>query len=213
MNSKIELMYAKKKAKEKIIGDSTKGGQRPSAILKEVKSFGNLRLDGWKNMLIFGDNLIALKILCQNPSIKGKVRLIYIDPPFSTNQVYKGGEDRTATVSKSDKDVKAYEDVLIGSDYLEFLRKRLIFLREILANDGSIYVHIDWKMGHYVKVLMDEIFGRERFINGITRIKCNPKNFARKGYGNIKDMILFYSKNGRYVWNESREEMTKIGGK
>jgi len=203
MNDKIEVMYAKKEAKGKIIGE------KPSAILKEVNSFGNLRLGGWKNMLIFGDNLIALKLLYQNPSIKGKVRLIYIDPPFSTNQVYKGGKDRTATVSKSDKDVKAYEDILIGSDYLEFLRKRLIFLGEILANDGSIYVHIDWKMGHYVKVLMDEIFGQERFINDITRVKCNPKNFARKGYGNIKDMILFYSKNGRYVWNEPRKEMTE----
>jgi len=203
MNNKPELTYPKKEAKEKIISE------KPSAVFEKVKSFGNLRLDGWENMLIFGDNLTALKLLYQNSSIKGKVRLIYIDPPFSTNQIYKGGEDRTATVSKSDKDVKAYEDMLVGSEYLEFLRKRLILLREIMANDGSIYVHIDWKMGHYVKVLMDEVFGQERFINDITRIKCNPKNFARKGYGNIKDMVLFYSKTDRYVWHEPREEMTE----
>jgi len=203
MKDELELTYPGKEPERKIIDE------KPSAMLEKVKSFGNSRLDGWENMLIFGDNLIALKILCQNSSIKGKVRLIYIDPPFSTNQVYKSGEDRTATVSKSDKDRKAYEDVLVGSDYLEFLRKRLIFLREILANDGSIYVHIDWKMGHYVKVLMDEIFGQERFINDITRIKCNPKNFPRRGYGNIKDIVLFYSKTNRYVWNEPREEMTE----
>jgi len=203
MNEKLELTYLKKEAKEKIIGE------KPSAVFKKVKSFGNLRLDGWENMLIFGDNLTALRLLYQKPSIKGKIRLVYIDPPFSTNQIYKGGENRTATVSKSDKDVKAYEDVLVGSEYLEFLRKRLILLREIMANDGSIYVHIDWKMGHYVKVLMDEVFGQERFINDITRVKCNPKNFARKGYGNIKDMILFYSKTDRYVWHEPREEMTE----
>lgn len=201
--NKIELTYMGKESEREVIIKEN------SFMLEKVKSFGNLRLDGWENILIFGNNLIVLKLLYKNSSIKGKVRLVYIDPPFSTNQVYKGGEDRTATVSKSDKDAKAYEDVLIGSDYLEFLRKRLILLREILANDGSIYVHIDWKMGHYVKILMDEVFGQERFINDITRIKCNPKNFARKGYGNIKDMILFYSKTDRYVWHEPREEMTE----
>lgn len=201
MNNKIKLTYSKKKPKKKIIS------AKPSARLKEVKSFGNLRLDSWKNMLIFGDNLIALNLLLQNPLIKNKVRLVYIDPPFSANQVYKSGEDRTATVSKSEKDLKAYEDILIGAEYLEFLRKRLILLREILANDGTIYVHIDWKMGHYVKVLMDEIFGQERFINDIARIKCSPKNFGRKAYGNIKDMILFYSKTKKYIWNDSREEL------
>jgi adenine-specific DNA-methyltransferase len=201
--NKIELTYVGKETEREIIT------KKPSAMLEKVKSFGNLRLDGWENMLIFGDNLIALKLLYKNSSIKGKVRLIYIDPPFSTNQIYKGGEDRTATVSKSDRDKEAYEDILVGSEYLEFLRKRLILLRDILANDGSIYVHIDWKMGHYVKVLMDEVFGQERFINDITRIKCNPKNFARKGYGNIKDMVLFYSRTDRYVWHEPREEMTE----
>jgi adenine-specific DNA-methyltransferase len=82
-----------------------------------------------------------------------------------------------------------------------------VLLREILAENGSIYIHIDWKMGHYVKVLLDEIFGQERFINDITRIKCNPKNFTRKAYSNLKDMILFYSKTNRYIWNDSREEM------
>lgn len=203
MRNKLELIYSGKEAKEKIIDEKV------AFEIEKVKSFGNLRLDDWENMLIFGDNLIALKLLYQNPSIKGKVRLIYIDPPFSTNQIYKCGEDRTATVSKSEKDVEAYEDMLVGSEYLEFLRKRLVLLREILADDGSIYVHIDWKMGHYVKVLMDEIFGQERFINDITRIKCNPKNFARKGYGNIKDTILFYSKTDRYIWHEPRVEMTE----
>jgi len=63
-------------------------------------------------------------------------------------------------------------------------------------------------MGHYVKVLMDEVFGRKNFVNDITRIKCSPKNFARKGYGNIKDVILFYSKTGRHIWNDPREDFT-----
>ncbi len=176
--------------------------------LKKVKSFGQKRLDSWNNMLIFGDNLIVLENLLKEQNIAGKVRLVYIDPPFSTNHDFRSGKFRTSTVSYSSEDEMAYEDNLVGAEYLDFLRRRLILLRELLADNGSIYLHIDWKMGHYVKVLMDEIFGQERFINDITRIKCNPKNFERKGYGNIKDMILFYSKTDRYVWNEPREEIS-----
>lgn len=202
-NNDIKLQYKNKEDIRKVISAP------PHATLKEVKSFGQNRLDSWSNMLIFGDNLQAMKILMKWPHTQGKVRLVYIDPPFSTNQEFKSSGLRTSTISYSQEDEKAYEDRLVGADYIEFLRKRLILLKEILADDGSIYVHIDWKMGHYVKVLMDEIFGQERFINDITRIKCNPKNFERKGLGNIKDMILFYSKTAHYVWNEPREEMTE----
>lgn len=75
-----------------------------------------------------------------------------------------------------------------------------------MAEDATIYLHIDWKMGHYVKVVMDELFGQNHFINDIARIKCNPKNFERKAFGNIKDMILVYSKTSNYIWNESVQE-------
>ena len=80
----------------------------------------------------------------------------------------------------------------------------MIFAREILSEEGSIYLHIDYKIGHYVKILMDEIFGIENFRNDITRIKCNPKNFARNAYGNIKDLILFYSKSKTPIWNNPK---------
>jgi adenine-specific DNA-methyltransferase len=144
-----------------------------------------------------------------NPDVRGQVKLIYIDPPFSTNHEFRGSPSRTSTISSSAEDQIAYEDRLVGAEYLEFLRKRLIFLRELLADDGSIYVHIDWKAGHYVKVLMDEVFGEKRFVNDIARIKCNPKNFPRPAYGNIKDMILLYSKTDKYVWNESTADYTE----
>ena len=97
-------------------------------------------------------------------------------------------------MSKQKKGEIAYTDKLVGADFLEFLRERLTLLKMLLSDKGSIYLHTDYKVGHYVKIIMDEIFGSENFRNDITRIKCNPKNFARKGYGNIKDMILFYSK-------------------
>ena len=176
--------------------------------MRKVRSFGQSRLSGWENMLIYGDNLSALSALLEESKVAGQVRLVYIDPPFATNQTFTSGDSRTATVSRSKKDKIAYKDSLVGKEYLDFLEKRLVLLREILAEDGSIYVHIDCNMGHYVKVLMDSIFGQNRFINDITRVKCNPKNFERRGYGNIKDMILFYSKTDRYVWNAPHEEMT-----
>ncbi|MBM4333821.1 MAG: site-specific DNA-methyltransferase [Deltaproteobacteria bacterium] len=181
----------------------------PKARLEEINSSGQICLKNLPNLLICGDNLIAMKWLLENSDIAGRVKVVYIDPPFATKQEFKIGIGRTSTISPSDKDLIAYKDHLTGSEFLEFLRHRLILLRELLAGDGAIYVHIDTKMGHYVKVLMDEILGQENFINDITRIKCNPKNFSRKGYGNIKDMVLFYSKTNRYVWNEPRVALTE----
>ena len=73
-----------------------------------------------------------------------------------------------------------------------------------MSNRGSIYLHIDYKIGHYVKLIMDEVFGIKNFRNDITRIKCNPKNFQRKAYGNTKDLILFYSRSDNPVWNDPK---------
>ncbi len=155
-----------------------------------------------KNLLIHGDNLEALRILLHNSNLKGKVDLIYIDPPFATNGTFTINSERTSTISSSKSDNIAYTDTLLGEEFIEFLRERLIIARELLSEQGSIYLHIDYKIGHYVKIIMDEIFGAENFRNDITRIKCNPKNFSRKAYGNIKDLILFYSKSKNPIWNE-----------
>lgn len=161
------------------------------------------------NQLIHSENLCALKTLSRDRRVAGKVRLIYIDPPFATNQDFRvGSGGRTATISKSNGDSHAYSDRLIGAEFLEYLRQRLILLRDLLAADGSIYVHLDDTMGHYLKVLMDEVFGARHFRSSITRIKCNPKNFERRAYGNVKDCIFFYSKSSSYVWNDPREGMS-----
>lgn len=180
----------------------------PAGELLERSTAGQ-RIDAREpNRLITGDNLLAMRALYAVPSIKGQVKLVYIDPPFATNQEFRTGSRRTATMSPSGFDTLAYTDRLSGAEYLEFLRRRLILLHALLADDGSIYVHIDSKVGHYVKVLLDEVFGHENFRNDITRIKCNPKNFSRIGYGNVKDMVLFFTKSGSCVWNEPRQDMT-----
>jgi len=159
------------------------------------------------NYLFYGENIEILKALL--PYYRNKIDLIYIDPPFSTNNVFKIGSTRTSTISSSNEDTVAYEDTLKGEKFLEFLRERLFFAKELLSDKGSIYIHIDYKIGHYVKIIMDEIFGTENFRNDITRIKCNPKNFDRKAYGNIKDLILFYSKTSKPIWNTPRTEYTQ----
>ncbi len=150
------------------------------------------------NRLYFGDNLPILSALADEPDVRGKVRLVYIDPPYATQSVFQ---------SRNQTD--AYMDLLEGAHYLEFLRERLIFLRELLADDGSIYVHLDENMAFHAKVLMDEIFGRANFRNWITRKKCNPKNYTRKTYGNVADYILFYSKTENYVWHRPVESWTE----
>ncbi len=162
-------------------------------------------MKGHENKLIFGDNLKVLKCLLYDLNLSKSIDLIYIDPPFSTRNTFKIGKTRTSTISFAQSDETAYEDNLIGAEFIEFLRQRLILMRELMSDKASIYLHIDYKIGHYVKIMMDEIFGISNFRNDIARIKCSPKNFSRKGYGNIKDLILFYSKTGKYTWHEPRE--------
>jgi len=184
----MELWYSGKKTVKEIL---------------EFTPFCNLHGEiSSKNLLIKGENFAVLQEL--RNSYTNKVDLIYIDPPFSTNTTFTIGEKRVSTISMSNDGSVAYVDNLKGFEFIEFIRERLIIARELLSDIGSIYLHIDYKIGHYIKVIMDEIFGMENFRNDITRIKCNPKNFQRKTYGNIKDLILFYSKTKNSVWNEPK---------
>ncbi len=147
------------------------------------------------NKLILGDNLGVLRTLMEDPKVRGKVRLVYIDPPYGTRLVFVSRDEESA-----------YHDSLEGANYLEFLRKRLIFIRDLMADDGSIYVHLDNKMGFAAKVMMDELFGPKNFRNWITRKKSNPKNHTKRTYGNVQDFILFYSKSNNYIFNQPRTD-------
>lgn len=162
-----------------------------------------------QNLLLKSDNIKGLNYLLEEKKLKGKIDLVYIDPPFATGGNFTITDGRASTISNSSTGDIAYSDKLIGNDFLNFLRERLILLKKLMSEQGSIYLHIDYKIGHYVKILMDEIFGIENFKNYITRIKCNPKNFNRIGYGNIKDLILFYTKSNEPIWNEPREKYTE----
>ncbi len=146
------LDYAGKMRKEDVLAEADK-----TVALQTEKIFNNSDglafADGWKNMIVFGDNLHFLNSVYKNQDpiikdkVKGKVKLIYIDPPFSTSDDIQSKDG-----------AKAYTDRKKGAEFIEYLRKRLIVAKEILAEDGTIYLHLDSKMGHYIKVLMDEIF-------------------------------------------------------
>jgi adenine-specific DNA-methyltransferase len=143
-----------------------------------------------ENRLYHDDNLSVLATLAQDKSVAGNVRLVYIDPPFST-----------AATFESRKQKHAYHDHLVGPAFVEALRERLILIHRLLADDGSLYLHLDERMTFHMRIILDEIFGEKNFRNCITRKKCNPKNYTRKTYGNVADYILFYSKTDSYVWN------------
>ena len=158
-----------------------------------------------EHLFYAGDNLEGLARLAE---LGITVDLVYIDPPFATNSEFLMDSGRANTVSASGE--LAYADTLRGDDYLEQLRLRLESIRRVMADDGSIYVHIDVKMEHHVRLLMDEVFGGRNFRNGVTRIKCNPKNFNRYSYGNIKDTILFYSVSPQRIkWHPQEEPLTE----
>lgn len=186
----MEFEYAGKQPKDVILGRALK--HEPI----------NFSID--QSNLIKGNNFDALATLLVS-GYKGKIDLIYIDPPFNTKQDFTISEGRISTISRGAKKHVAYSDNMSTQEYIEFIRERLILMKELLSDHGSIYLHIDNKMGHYLKVILDEVFGMSNFKNDISRIKSNPKNFNRKAFGNQKDMILFYSKNHKLnIFNNIR---------
>ena len=193
----MQLNYPNKKTEQEIFD------KIPNITLEQINNSDS------PNLLIQANNLVALKQLITQHNLAGKIDLIYIDPPFATNNTFTITDGRASTISNSKNGNVAYSDTLKGFEFIEFIRERLVLLKMLLSNKGSIYLHIDYKIGHYVKIVMDEIFGIENFRNDITRVKCNPKNFVRKGYGNIKDLILFYSKSDNLIWNEPKTPYTE----
>lgn len=139
-----------------------------------------------------GDNLDGLDLLARRGL---HADLVYIDPPFATGNDFRISHRRANAISASGK--LAYSDRLRGSDYLDTLERQLCAIRAVMSPSASIYVHIGLAVEHRVRVLLDDIFGAENFRNSIARIKCNPKNFARYAYGNVRDSILFYSMSPR----------------
>lgn len=134
--------------------------------------------------------------LCNADGTPG-VRLVYIDPPFATKRDFSGSKEQ-----------KAYQDKIEGAAFIEFIRKRLVLLKELMADDGSIYLHLDTKKIHYLKVIMDEAFGESRFSSEIVWKRTSAHSDA-DGYANIHDAFLFYTRSELTPFNPQYQPYTE----
>ena len=179
--AKATISYPKKLAEEKVLVPVNsryfylESRQKKSALIEP-------------NCFLLADNFLGLNSLYVSGQ---KAKLIYLDPPYSTGSNF---------ISRDLN--QAYVDKVSDARYIESVRRRLILMREILDDEGSIYIHIGEEMLAHLKVVMDEVFGEKNFRNLITRRKCSSKNFTKNQYSNLNDYILFYSKTKNYIWNQ-----------
>lgn len=157
-------------------------------------------VEGWRSKIFWGDNLQVMSHLLR--AYRGKVRLAYIDPPFDSSADYNKEIKVRGSRVESDPAIfeeKQYTDIWVNDQYLQFMYERLILLRELLASDGSIYLHCDMRKGHLLRCLLDEIFGASSCQNEIVW----QRNYARsdsKTYNHIHDAIFFYTKGSSFPW-------------
>lgn len=167
------------------------------------EAFGD---DSNVSRLVYGDNLLAMaSMLAESPSLRGEVTLIYLDPPFDSKADY-----RTKIVFQGESidqrpnaiEQFAYADTWSDgtASYLNMVVPRLYLAKELLKNDGTIYIHLDWHVGHYVKIAADEIFGKDAFLNEIVWQRTGAHNDAGK-FGVIHDTLYAYVKTDDHVFN------------
>jgi len=184
-----ELVYGGKMRKEDVLANEDGVIPVPLQVEKIFNGKRESWKDGWRNIIAFGDNLQFLKTIYENKDplikdkVKGKVKLIYIDPPFGTGDEYDGNKGQ-----------KGYSAKTKGAEFVEFVRRRLIVAKELLSEDGSIFVRQDYHFGHYIKLVLDEVFGKENFRNEIVVSKSNRIKTKGKKFLSWHDIIFIYSK-------------------
>jgi DNA modification methylase len=179
----------------------------------EIPAYDELK-DNWQNLLFHGDNKDVLATLLEL-GFRGKIDLIYIDPPFKSGADYVRkvelrGLKNLEQIEEDDASVlqqTMYFDIWNNDSYLQFMYERLLLLKELLAETGTIYVHLDWHVSHYVKIIMDEVFGpggennEPGFRNEIIWCYTGPSGITRD-FPRKHDVILRYSKSNEWTFNE-----------
>jgi len=200
--------------------------ESPQSMLDDT---GSVVGQPWTNRLIYGDNLLAMAALLagdeNTPSLRGKVDLIYIDPPFDSKADYRtkvtlpaiGNGTNAVELEQKPTVIEqfAYSDTWSDgtASYLAMITPRLILMRELLADTGSIYVHLDWHVGHYVKLVLDEVFGRSNFINELIWQRTRAQHTDSNGFGTVHDALFLFAKSNSYFYQaqytEHKEEYIK----
>ena len=186
-------------------------GKRPfistSYFPAQEKEQHGEEVDGWLNKIFWGDNIQVMSHLLKE--YRGQVDLIYIDPPFDSRVEYKkfvSLKGEKASSDQSSFEEKQYGDIWRNDEYLQFMYERLLLCRELLAEHGCIYLHCDWHKGHYLKIVMDEIFGEQNFVNEITWHYYNKMAPRSNCFPRTTDKILLYAKTQDYIFNTQYEK-------
>ncbi|KAF1691554.1 site-specific DNA-methyltransferase [Pseudoxanthomonas jiangsuensis] len=162
------------------------------AQLKEV--FGE-EVDGWRNKIFWGDNLQVMSHLMKQ--FRGKVDMVYIDPPFDSKADYRKKihlKGKTITGDIAAFEEKQYGDLWSNDEYLQFMYERLVLLRELLTEEGSIWVQCDWHRSHHIRCLLEEVFGPDNFLNEVIWQRTDPHNDAKSRLGIIHDTVFWVAK-------------------
>lgn len=174
------------------------------AQLKET--YGE-EVNGWRNRIYWGDNLQVMSHLLKE--FRGKISLIYIDPPFDSKADYKKKIQIRGQLITNDQNAfeeKQYTDIWTNDEYLQFMYERLILMRELLADDGVIFVHCDWHKNHFLRCILDEIFGSDSFQNEIIWYYYNKMQGNINRFASNHDTIFFYSKSKKFTFNKIQEK-------
>jgi len=188
-----------------------------NAKIPEIPSYENLK-DNWHNLLFHGDNKDVLATLLEK-GFRGKIDLIYIDPPFMSGADYVRkvklrGMKKLDTLYIEEANLLQqvmYEDMWKRDEYFQFMYDRLLLLKELLSEAGSIYVHLNWYAGHYIKIIMDEIFGPDNLVNEIIwEYRTGGAPSKKGGYAQKHDTILYYCKSFEKFNNKFKKLKERI---
>ena len=178
-------------------------------------AYGEKNKTEWRNKLIWGDNKYIISSLLKDPSVAGKIKLIYIDPPFFTgtnmNINIKIGEQNEVTKEPSAIEEVAYRNMWKEgpSSFLQYMYERLKLMRDLLAENGSIYVRFDYHYSHYIKVILDEIFGYDNFRNEIIINRTKKVFEGTNRFTTATDSLFFYTKSSNYKFNGYKKDRTE----
>jgi adenine-specific DNA-methyltransferase len=181
-------------------------GKRPFTSTQyypaQLKEVHGQEVNDWRSKIYWGDNLQVMSHLLKE--FRGKVNLVYIDPPFDSKADYKKRiqlQGKTLTNDQTAFEEKQYTDIWTNDEYLQFMYERLILIRELLSKQGSLYIHCDYRVSSYLKIICDELFGNNNFRSWICW-KSSPGHSDSNYYGLMQNHVLFYTKTDTPVWNQ-----------